>query len=180
MRSRYLSHLDLMCCGFGGALLMFLIVATARDKVEPAEPMLVVRCHAKSEPGRPQSGAELGIEYRRLGAREWIRANGPPQPNDDLVGTAPDGQPGARWMFLPRSAPNQPAEALLICRYPRTGRWEFRAYLADFPAVETEGEAKIPVVFQVLGAAAVQSPPALLATPGSSTASVVVEIRPNR
>src|SRR4051794_22028570 len=109
---------------------MFLIVASARERIESSEPMMVVRCRTRSEgpSAGPAAGAELGIEYRRSGAKDWIRANGPPA-DEDLVVTSPDGAPGQKWAFLPATAPGQPAEALVICRYPRPGRWEFRAYL---------------------------------------------------
>lgn len=186
---RFLPYLDLMCCGFGGALLMFLIVASAQKRVDPPQPMLVVRCRAvPNEAGHPPPpGGELGIEYRRFGTERWIRANSRTE-DDNLValptGTRPsddDALQPQKWAFLPRSAPGSPAEALLICRHPRMGKWEFRAYLADFPATETATYAHFPVRFEFLGISqTADSPSTMLLTPGTKTKSVTIEVNSTR
>ena len=156
---------------------MFLIVASSRGRTETSEPMLVVRCHTEMNGAGlpPLPGGELGIEYRRFGSKTWIRANGPPG-EDDIISVAADGRTGEKWIFLPKSAPGQPAEALLICRYPRPGRWEFQAYLADFPSANTALDAPIAVTFEFLGAVQIRSAPNLLLSPGTSTTAVLVEL----
>ena len=187
MKTRFLSYLDLMCCGFGGALLMFLIVASAQPRRAPSNPMLVVRFRAQGEDGRRWElpGGELGIEYRRVGSRAWIRANGP-SVADDLAeygprdATAGDGEESRKWPVQPQSAPGQGAEAVLICRRPRSGNWEFRAYLADYPAEDDlapANDSPIPIVVEVLGAPQPSSGPGRVLTPGAVTdPPVLIEI----
>jgi hypothetical protein len=180
MQTRFISYLDLMCCGFGGALLMFLIVASARERIDASESMLVVRCWAdgSEESSGPISGAEVGIEYRRAGTKDWIRANGLSS-EDDLTGVSSDGRRGEKWVFFPTSASGQPVEAVLICQFPRPGRWEFRAYMADFSAVEGPSDGSISVTMEFLGAAQNSSPSHLLLTPGMSTGIVSIDIQPS-
>ena len=184
MYSRFMPYLDLMCCGFGGALLMFLIVASAREQVSPSRPMLVVRVRAvpdvEGEP--PPAGAELGIEYRRAGERNWIRANEPVRENDLPgpasvdEGTADADSTFSKWYFQPPTALGSPAEAVFICRYPQPGHWEFKAYLADYGTRETRADTSMEVAFEFLGTVQQQFSPSLLLTPGTTTAVVTVEI----
>jgi hypothetical protein len=177
MQGRFISYLDLMCCGFGGALLMFLIVASANERLVPAQPMLVVRCRTSIASGEgPQSnGAELGIEYRRVGARDWTRVNGPPTDNDLVDMSAKGKEKGEKWSFQPPTAPGQPAESVAIFRYPQPGKWEFRAYLADFPSA-SNANTPLAVEFEILGSAQAQSKPKVLLTPGTTTSPIPITI----
>ena len=149
---RYLSYLDLMCCGFGGAVLMFLIVASSRPEQRPTDQILVVRCRAewdravtrvrgvgasggngtaangqsgdRTQPPPPR--AEVGVEYRRAGELVWRR------------GTPDDGMAGSS-IFVAPSGDGSGSETVLVWRQPTRGRWEFRPYLIDFPSARVHG-----------------------------------------
>jgi hypothetical protein len=175
MHGRFISYLDLMCCGFGGALLMFLIVASANERLVSAQPMLVVRCRTSipGDRGPAPQGAEIGLEYRQVGGREWIRVNGPPD-SQELVDSSDKGT-GDLWHFQPPTAPGQAAESVAIFRYPKPGKWEFRAYLADFPS-SANANTPLSVEIEVLGSPQVHSTPKVLLTPGTTTSPVLVSI----
>lgn len=143
--SRYLSYLDLMCCGFGGAVLMFLIVASSRPEQRPTDQILVVRCRTdweragantasglgsaaagqEGELARPPR-AEVGIEYRRGGELVWQRGK-------------PGETTGNAWIFVAPSGDGSGSETVLVWRQPARGRWEFRPYLIDFPSARVSG-----------------------------------------
>jgi hypothetical protein len=73
MTGRFISYLDLMCCGFGGAMLMFLIVASAQTNPVSGLPMLVIRAKAIHEGQLPPDHAiEFGIQYRKKGTPNGI------------------------------------------------------------------------------------------------------------
>ena len=113
-RFGFTAFLDLVCCGFGAATLLFLLAATATP--EPPAAMenntLLVRCSTISG-----AKAEVGIEYLAPEATEWRRSS--------LLSE----QAG---YFNARSAPDAGGDAFLILFAPQSGRWEFRPYLIDF------------------------------------------------
>jgi hypothetical protein len=155
--SRYLSYLDLMCCGFGGAVLMFLIVASSRPEQRPTDQILVVRCRTDWERAGKGSGqselplarAEVGIEYRRAGDLAWRR------------GRQGEGA-GEASVFAAPSRDGSGTETVMVWRQPTRGRWEFRPYLVDFPTMNRRSVGQtapsdgrepttVPVKLEVLG-----------------------------
>lgn len=185
MNRRYVSFLDLMCCGFGGALLMFLIVVSTQSRQEPSQPMLLIRCRANlGDNSAARSGAELGLQYRRAGQTPWTRPNGP----QDANGLVSGGKSRA-WYFFPKASDGSGADAVFICNHPRAGRWEVRAYVASTAALESLGNRPpvsggpapsdreaIPVVLEVLGAASAVRHEATLMGVADFTPPVVFEI----
>ncbi|MFO0906381.1 MAG: hypothetical protein U0939_25470 [Pirellulales bacterium] len=184
--SRYLSYLDLMCCGFGGAVLMFLIVASARPEQHPTDQLLVVRCRALWESAPTAASAdsssspstlaraEAGLEYRRAGDVVWRRLS-PRQ-------LAPD-----RWVFMAPSKAGSGTETILVWRHPPQGRWEFRPYLIDFPAARqrevegqttTPGSTAVPVRLEVQARRLRSSgeTDSVLRLPGETGGTLVVEL----
>ena len=124
--TRHLLFLDLMCCGFGGAVLMFLIVASAKPESHPTDQLLVVRCReVLSGLGRSEHlarrRAEVGLEYRRVGEPSWQRLS----PRENSL---------ERWAFIATSGHASGSETVAVWRQPPQGNWEFRPYLVDFPA----------------------------------------------
>ena len=167
MRGRYVVHLDLMCCGFAGAVLLFLIIAAARPPV-PVDRMLVVRCRVVgNDPGAAR--AELGIEYRPPDSKGWERAT-----------TALRGGRDAEPFFFSAKAEGSGGNvAVLVWRTPRPGRYAFRPYLADTAALRGAGvPAPLPVRTTVLGPGdpADPDPPDRLTWPGDAGAAVFVTV----
>ena len=111
------SFLDLICCSMGAALLMFLIVASAEQQVVAGGGrMLVVRAAH-----RDGFRGEIAIEFRTPDSPTWRRAPGA-------------SKTGKTWSFAARSQPDSGGEAVVIITDPAAGKWQFRAYLVDFPA----------------------------------------------
>ncbi|MCI0343879.1 MAG: hypothetical protein L0221_00355 [Chloroflexi bacterium] len=131
-RFSYLSFLDLICCGFGGALLLFLIGASAtpRDADAPTGSMILVR--ARHHDGEK---AEVGIEFRRPGSRDWLR---------------PATANGAAEGFSATAEAGSGSEAFLVLFIPEPGRWEFRPYLID-RRIAPAGARPTEVVLEVTG-----------------------------
>ena len=109
------AFLDLVCCGFGAAVLLFLIaVASVREDSDPTpDDTLLVCCSWNSG-----SKAEVGIELLPPGKTQWIR----PQTCTDSVAN-----------YAVASGPNSGAETFVIVFEPTSGVWRFRPFLADFP-----------------------------------------------
>lgn len=173
--TRYLSYLDLMCCGFGGAVLMFLIVASARPEQYPTDQLLVVRCRATegSSTGPATRRAEVGLEFRVAGEPTWERL----QPGD--------ARPN-RWTFVAPSRDGSGTETLSIWRRPPSGKWEFRPYLIDFPAASRVSDSPSPnrevaVTFEALGRNVRRwgDVHSVLRLPGEAGQVVTIELRAN-
>jgi len=113
--ARFISFLDLMCCGFSGAVLLFLIVASARPQVGEAGQLILIRCQHLSGPR-----AEVGIEFRPPGESRWYVSTEPPE-GADVV------------QFAAVSDPQSGAESFMLLSRPAAGRWEFRTFPVDFP-----------------------------------------------
>lgn len=152
MKHNFVSYLDLMCCGYGGALLMFLIVASAQSHREESSPMLVMRAKGMSPDAKPLQSIELGIQYRRRGEVSWTRANASIT-HESICGAA-----GEAWFFNSRPAGGNGSEAVFICNRPRAGQWEVRAYSVLTAAEESLGDTAttpsppLNVQVEVLGA----------------------------
>lgn len=120
MKARFISYLDLMCCGFGGAVLLFLITASADPERTPTNDLIFVRCRHEATSGNPR--AEIAIQYLEPGSTEWKN----PTPGKP---TSPNVIPA----FAAISQPDGGSEAVLVLRAPRSGTWQFRAYLVNYP-----------------------------------------------
>lgn len=182
--SRYMSYLDLMCCGFGGAVLMFLIVASSRPEQNPTDQLLVVRCRAKtSDGGAVTKRAEVGLEFRAVGELKWQRLGS-------------DDQHPDRWTFTAPSRNGSGSETISIWRHPVAGKWEFRPYLIDFPATTPASSAtsiapadttagpppgppEVAVTLESLGRNLRQwgNPHGVLRLPGEVGGAVTIELR---
>lgn len=170
--TRYMSYLDLMCCGFGGAVLMFLIVASSRPEQNPTDQLLVVRCRAMtSDGGTTPRRAEVGLEFRVAGELKWQRLG------------SDDSQPD-RWTFTAPSRNGSGSETISIWRHPPAGKWEFRPYLIDFPATThvpgaAPGPPNVAVTFEALGRNLRQwgDPHSTLRLPGEVGSTVTIELR---
>src|SRR5215217_5071144 len=101
-----------MCCGFGGALLLFLLMASSSAPGGGDNDILVVRCSHRAGPK-----AQLGIEYQGPEDAEW-RWPGPQAP-------------GVRAFAAP-TGPESGGQAFLVLLRPKAGKWQFRAFQADF------------------------------------------------
>lgn len=127
-RPSFFAYLDLVCCAMGAGMLLFLIAvsaAPADTAKSPDSQLLTVRCvHV----GGPR--LEVGIEMRREGATEWVRAAGPDQ-----------------VAFVAPSDPKSGAEACLVLLAPPVGDWEFRPYLVDLP----QGDEPVLVKLEAYG-----------------------------
>ena len=136
-----------MSCIFGAIFLLFLIIAsTEDDNDEPITPYLIVRCREEIDLDNGRFvGGELGLEYRIRGRTEWTRVNGQ-DPSSNKLGFGD----GADW-FLPKSVSGQHSDSVFVCREPKSGLWEFRAYLADFPAGTSGEEDSVEVILEVYG-----------------------------
>ena len=141
-RLGYLSYLDLICCGFGSALLMFFIVisAAAGSRLEEANAALIVRCHYES--GRQ---AEVGIEFQPPGSDRW---------QHDISGQTEWGV-----MFSASSEPNSGGDALLVLANPQPGLWLFRPYLVNYSKSKTTTEL-LKVRLELVGEHCMDSAPA--------------------
>ena len=131
-RFRYISYLDLVCCGFGGALLLFLVAVSASSvssRQGQVNEMVVVHCSHKSGPK-----AEVGIEFQR--------------PSDERF-----QQPGSAdsdiRSFAARSGPNSGGETFLVLKRPQSGLWRFRVWQKDFPAGADVGGGRVEL--EVIG-----------------------------
>lgn len=142
MKARFISYLDLMCCGFGGAVLMFLITAAADPPRTPTNNLIMVRCHHELNSGNPR--AEIAIEYQLPRTDQWIRPS-PREPMQNNVIPA----------FAAVSTVNGGSEAVLVLRSPQPGEWRFRAYLVNYPqqAEQAGGNSTLPcqLRFEVKG-----------------------------
>lgn len=105
-----------MCCGFGGALLLFLITSAAAPLPSTDNQVAVIRCRHVSGPR-----AEIGLEYIPPGASDWVR------PAQSL-------RAGGDVTISARSHPASGAESVIILPKPAPGRLKIRPYLVDFPA----------------------------------------------
>jgi hypothetical protein len=130
-RFRYISYLDLVCCGFGGALLLFLIAASASSislHQGPLNEMVVVRSH------KGGTKAEIGIEFERPSAKGFQ------QPGS--------AHPDVR-SFSARSGNNSGGESFLVLMGPEAGLWRFRVWQKDFPAGALLGDGRVEL--EVIG-----------------------------
>lgn len=114
-----ISFLDLISCGLGGALLLFVIGAAATP-VSPPLPtdrsVLIVSRHAGG------ARAEVGLEWRISGG-DWRR----------------EDEHDSQAVSIPSSA-DAGGEAVLILRDPPSGRIEVRPYFRAFPAAGHDRE----------------------------------------
>ncbi len=145
MKTRFISYLDLMCCGFGGAVLMFLVTAVADVVRTPTNDLIFIRCRHNLESKNPR--AEIAIEYQVPGSEIWIL----PNRNDPIINN----------VFPAFSAVSQKgggSESVLVIRSPKRGEWRFRALLVNYPnpAKDEPKEADISqpcsLQFEVKGA----------------------------
>lgn len=130
-RFRYISYLDLVCCGFGGALLLFLIMVATSSRRGPVNQMVVVRCYCEGGPK-----AEIGLLLKPPGSAQFLD---PPRPGAD---------PHIR-SFSARSAALGGGEAFIVLIDPKSGEWEFLAYQKDFSG--QGGVAAGQVRYEVIG-----------------------------
>jgi len=126
-----------MCCGFGGAMLLFLMVASSRTRLYPTDQILVARV-ASSE---ATVFGEIGIEYRRVGETEWQRAIDQPLTNTENAEIP--------IFFTAPMKDTSGSEAILIWRQPPTGSWQFRPYLADMPLRRAQQQEPIPLQLEI-------------------------------
>lgn len=131
------ASLDLMCCGFGAAVLLFLLTVMANSTdpvVELKETLvantdvLVVRCTVTSKNQR----AELGIEF----LRPRDRGN-----EDNWNSGVKFDHEQVEFFTVPVDPLDQsdgasPGEAFLVINQPERGSWRFRPYLLDYPRVD--------------------------------------------
>lgn len=179
MTGRFISYLDLMCCGFGGAMLMFFIVASAQSSQKTGLPMLVIRAKVVNDNGlTPDQAIEFGIQYRKRGDEKWIRANA------SMKHESISGDGGEAWFFNSLASSNNGSEALFICNRPKSGVWEARAYSATTSTEEelsnsTQALGFKPVLVhvEVLGAVAVSEKRSTIRGSAEFTEPVVFEIR---
>jgi hypothetical protein len=179
MTGRFISYLDLMCCGFGGAMLMFFIVSSAQSSRNTGLPMLVIRAKVVNENGlTPDQAIEFGIQYRKRGDEKWIRANG--TMNHESIA----GDSGEAWFFNSLATSNNGSEALFICNRPKSGVWEARAYSATTSTEEdisnlpqSPGFRPVLVQLEVLGAVATSQRRSTISGSAEFTEPVVFEIR---
>ena len=108
-----ISFLDLISCGLGAALLLFVIGAAATPVLPPLDDDRSVLIVSRREGG---SHAEVGLQWRIPGG-DW----------QSSVAEL------AQALSVPSSAQSG-GEAILILRAPPSGRIEVRPYLRSFPA----------------------------------------------
>lgn len=127
-QAAFLSFLDLISCGLGGALLLFLIAITAtpQDQPAPEDQTVVVFTSPAQDPAGFGMRAEVGLEWREINPgdkgsnRDWIRV----ETERSLVASVPSSNDGG-------------GEALLVLTLPKTTEIEVRPYLRDFPAANS-------------------------------------------
>lgn len=128
-----LAFLDLMCCSFGGALLLFLLMASANpEPLERAQRnrMMVVRCVHQGGP-KP----EIRLECRRPGRVTWQRLDRLSQQES-----------GLKVFFYSAPAEKEGGgDSFALIFQPAVGTWEFRAFLHGFPKDQPVG----PVLLQI-------------------------------
>ncbi len=161
-----MSFLDLISCGLGAALLLFLIAATATPVIQPEErneSVLVISRHL----GGPR--AEVGLQWRVEGEDRWNR----------------DAEGESAVLSVPSSV-NSGGEAVLILQNSRAGLIEVQPYLRSFPTIQQAGDDQegqgTQVTLDVLGrGAAIETPesePVPLLWPGRG--GQIVRIRLER
>ena len=137
-RSPFIAFLDLVCCAFGGAVLLFLltVVANPSNPEVPTPNLLLVRCMPFELSAT--SRAEVGIEILEPGGTEWRR-----------------GRNAGKQMtfFTVPSGAGRGSEAFLAIVDPRRGTWRFRPYLVDYARGEREVQpgARVSVRLSVFG-----------------------------
>jgi hypothetical protein len=123
-RAIAISMTDLMCCSFGSAFLLLLIVSSASPERRGAPRIttssLMVRCFHWNGPK-----AEVRIEYLRPGEAQWRRA-------ESLY---PSG-----FAFSASAESTSGAEALAVLFAPSPGVWEFRARVVALARDSVPGE----------------------------------------
>jgi len=114
MRTHFTAFLDLVCCGFGSGVLLFLIaVASVREHPDVIrDDTLLVLC-TRHEGAR----AEVGIELLPPGETQWVR---------------PVAYSGKAPFYSVESGPDAGSEAFVIVSEPTCGVWKFRPFLVDF------------------------------------------------
>jgi hypothetical protein len=132
----FVSLLDLMCCGFGGALLIFLIVLSADPTGARENPLLVVRCrHIGTGPR-----AEVGLKYKGPTDAQWQRARLVPASKESAGANSTESNSPDNtllFFFSATSAAGSGSETCLVLVRPVSGVWEFRPYLVDYPSSAT-------------------------------------------
>lgn len=131
-RFRYISYLDLVCCGFGGALLLFLIAlsgSSVSSRRGPVNEMVIIRCAHKAGPK-----AEVGILFKR--------------PDDEQFLEPGSADPDVR-SFSAYSGSDSGGEAFLVLPRPQAGVWQFRVWQKNFPAGAEAGGGQVE--FEVFG-----------------------------
>lgn len=99
---------------------MFLIVASASKDEKPIEQLLVVKAFAKVD-GIERATGEIGIQFKREEAEEWINAY---EASREVASNPP--------IFFSSAAKKGVGSAsIFIWKRPPIGNWVFRAYLAD-------------------------------------------------
>jgi hypothetical protein len=179
MTGRFISYLDLMCCGFGGAMLMFLIVASAQTNRVSGLPMLLIRAKVVNQQGlTPNQSIEFGIQYRRKGDLQWQRAN--QTTNHEMI--AQDGSQA--WFFTSSATARNSSESLFICNQPRPGTWEARVYSATISSEEALALGSQPTYFspvevlvEVLGSTALTQTRTTITRSAEFTEPVIFEIQ---
>lgn len=108
------SFLDLICCSFGAALLMFLMISSVEEKrfIHENKVFIVRAMHQQG------SKAEVGIEFKRPGMDMWKR----PEENSHNV-----------YSFSMLSQPASGSEAFVMLFEPAAGTWHFRTFLVNYP-----------------------------------------------
>ncbi|MDG1511968.1 MAG: hypothetical protein P8R31_09750 [Mariniblastus sp.] len=124
-----MAFLDLVSCGFGAAVLIFLItvVADSASKNNTNSDGILVRCsHAAGQK------AEVGIEYQRPGSSDWISRK----------------ITDVEFEFSAPSGVSSGSEAFLLIPKPAVGEWRFRPHLVDFVRTPQSNETG-PVVVKM-------------------------------
>jgi hypothetical protein len=162
-RAITISMTDLMCCSFGAAFLLVLIISAANPEQKGAprnsKSSVMVRCYHLKGPK-----AEIRLEYRSPGQVTWQQAEGL-----SLNGIA----------FSASAERSSGAEALIVLFDPAEGLWEFRASVVGFPQDGAPWE-QLTLAFEVSGdrltTAIHDEPDQLVVWPGDRTPAVGVRV----
>ncbi len=108
LRGAFLTFLDLITCGFGGVVALFLLAAASKSPDHPSQSrLLLVRC--QSQP----PGAELMLVAK--------------PPNQSWLSSAELRK--RSWNFSGQANGRAGGEAFLMLPNPKRGKWQFRAIL---------------------------------------------------
>jgi hypothetical protein len=116
--SGVISYLDLMCCGFGGALLLLLIVSVCQPQPSAGASgrLMIVRAYTSGGPL-----PEIRMSCRRPHRSEW-----------ETVETLQTEFGDRLFSFQAEPMPGSGGESVWAIQDPDEGSWEFRVNLITF------------------------------------------------